>query len=70
MPDEQRGVRKKTPSNMRINRASTKVRERGGGGVPGARPEISLQPVKRTVVEQISVLQPKGELMLDEVYPE
>jgi len=31
------------------------VREEGGGGViPGARPEIFLQPLKNIMVEQIS----------------
>lgn len=34
--------------------AVTKVREQGGGGVPGARSEISLQPVVKTVVRQLS----------------
>ena len=43
----------------RDNSADTKVREEGGGGgAPGARAEIPLQPVVKTMVRQAVPLQP------------
>ena len=44
---------------MRENSADSKVREEGGGGgAPGARAEIPLQPVVKTMVRQAVPLQP------------
>jgi len=43
----------------RNNSADTKVGgEEGGGGAPGARAEIPLQPVEKTMVRQAVALQP------------
>ena len=43
----------------RNNPADTKVSEEGGGGgAPGARVEIPLQPVVKTMVRQVVPLQP------------
>ena len=42
----------------RNNSADTKGREGGGGGAPGARAEIPLQPVGKTMVRQAVPLQP------------
>ncbi|CAM9633173.1 unnamed protein product, partial [Bubo scandiacus] len=43
----------------RNNPADTKVSEEGGGGgIPGAREEIPLQPMVQTLVRQIVPLQP------------
>ncbi|KAK4810783.1 hypothetical protein QYF61_008755 [Mycteria americana] len=43
----------------RNNSADIKVSEEGGGGgAPGARPEIALQPVVKTMVRQVVPLQP------------
>ena len=43
----------------RNNSADTKVREEGGGGgVPGAKAEISPQPMMKTMVRQAVPLQP------------
>ena len=43
----------------RNNSADTKVREEGGGGgAPGTRAEIPLQPVGKTMVRQAVPLQP------------
>ncbi|GAB0182854.1 acid sphingomyelinase-like phosphodiesterase 3b [Grus japonensis] len=43
----------------RNNSADTKVSEGGGGGgAPGARAEIPLQPVEKTMVRQAVPLQP------------
>ncbi|GAB0188319.1 hypothetical protein GRJ2_001297200 [Grus japonensis] len=42
----------------RNNSADTKVSEGGGGGAPGARAEIPLQPMEKTVVRQAVPLQP------------
>ncbi|KAK4810779.1 hypothetical protein QYF61_008751, partial [Mycteria americana] len=51
----ERGVRKRE----RNNHADTKVREEGrGGGAPGTRAEILLQPVVKTMVRQVVPLQP------------
>ena len=44
---------------MRNNSADTKVSEEGGGGAaPGARAEIPLQPVGKTMVRQAVPRQP------------
>jgi len=41
------------------NSADTKVSEKGkGGGAPGARAEIPLQPLMKTTVRQAVLLQP------------
>jgi len=43
----------------RNNSADTRVSEEGeGGGAPGARAEIHLQPVEKTMVRQAVPLQP------------
>ena len=43
----------------RNHSAGTKVREEGGGGgAPGARAEIPLQPMVKTMVRQVVPLQP------------
>ncbi|GAB0181314.1 hypothetical protein GRJ2_000596700 [Grus japonensis] len=42
----------------RNNSADTKVSAEGGGGAPGARAEIPLQPVEKTTVRQAVPLQP------------
>ena len=43
----------------RKNSADIKVNEEGGGaGGPGARAEISLQPVVKAMVKQVVLLQP------------
>ena len=43
----------------RNNSADTKVREEGGGGgAPGARAELLLQPMVKTMVRQAVRLQP------------
>ena len=52
----ERGVR----TCKRNNPADTKVSEEGGGGgAPGARAEIPLQPVVKTMVRQAVPLQPR-----------
>ena len=52
---QERGVRK----CERNNSADTKVSEEGGGGgAPGARAEIPLQPVVQTMVMQVVSLRP------------
>ena len=44
---------------FRSNSADTKVSEEGGGGgAPGARAEIPLQPMVKTMVRQAVPLQP------------
>ena len=44
---------------MRNHSADTKVKEEGGGGgAPGARAEIPLQPMLKTMVRQAVPLQP------------
>jgi len=54
--------RKKVKKCERHNPADTKVRKEGGGeGSPGAREEILLQPVMKTVVMQVVPLQPMEE---------
>ncbi|KAK4806933.1 hypothetical protein QYF61_027300 [Mycteria americana] len=54
----------------RNNRADTKVSEEGGGGgVPGARAEIPLQPVVKTMVRQVVPLQPVVKTMLRQAVP-
>jgi len=50
----ERGVR----IHDRNNFADTKVSEGGGGGAPGARAEIPLQPEEKTTVRQAVPLQP------------
>ncbi|GAB0205849.1 acid sphingomyelinase-like phosphodiesterase 3b [Grus japonensis] len=50
----ERGVRR----CERNNSADTKVREEGGGGAPGTRAEIPLQPLEKTMVRQAVPLQP------------
>jgi len=42
----------------RNNSADTKVSQEGGGGAPGIRAEIPLQPVEQTMVRQAVPLQP------------
>jgi len=43
---------------VRNNSADTKVsKEGGGGGAPGARAEIPLEPVKNSMVRQTAPLQ-------------
>jgi len=50
--------------------AGTEVREGGGrGGAAGARAETPLQPVERTMVEQIHTLQPVEETVVEQVFP-
>ena len=44
----------------RTSPADTKVKEGGGGGAPGARAEIPLQPVVKTLVRQAVALQSRG----------
>ena len=52
----------------RNNSADTKVSdEGGGGGVPGAGAEVPLQPVGKTMVVQISTLQPMEDPMLEQM---
>ena len=43
---------------MGINSTDTKASEGGGGGALGARAEIPLQPVGKTIVKQVVPLQP------------
>jgi len=50
----ERGVR----IRERNNSAETKVSEGGGGGAPGTRAEVPLQPVEKTMVRQAVYLQP------------
>lgn len=51
---KQRGV-----TRTKVGAVNTKAREEGEGGVvPGSGAGISLQPVERTTLEQISTLQP------------
>jgi len=53
--------------NVRNSYADTKVRkERGGGGAPGTRAEIPLQPLEETIVTQVVPLQPKEWTMLEQ----
>lgn len=42
----------------RNNPAETKISEEGGGGAAGARAEVSLRSMKKTVVRQVVHLQP------------
>ena len=50
---------------MRKSTVNTKVKE--GGGAPGAREDISLQSVEKTMLEQISTLQPMEDSMPEQV---
>ncbi|PKU46219.1 hypothetical protein llap_3443 [Limosa lapponica baueri] len=43
------------------------VKEGGGGGAPGARAEIPLQPVEKTMVKQALPLQPVEDTMPEQV---
>ncbi|GAB0209697.1 potassium/sodium hyperpolarization-activated cyclic nucleotide-gated channel 1 [Grus japonensis] len=52
----------------RNNSAGTKVSEEGGiGGAPGARAEIPLQPVEKTIVKQAVALQPVEDPTVEQV---
>lgn len=47
--------------SMRKSPEDTKVKERRGGGDPGTRAKIPLQPVEKIMVEQVVPLQPMEE---------
>jgi len=62
--NRERGVRR----CERNNSADTKVSEKGGGGgPPGIRAEIPLQPMEKTMVRQTVLLQPV-EFPVEQIY--
>jgi len=49
--------------------ADTKISEGGGGGPPGTRAEILLQPVVKTMVKHVVSLQPMEVHSGGDIYP-
>lgn len=46
---------------------NTKIREEKGGSTPDTRADILLQPMGRTMLKNITTLQPVGDLMLQKM---